>query len=502
MLPNDNNAARMRTQILIKIAEAYLGNNLEATDRIPLELRPKEMASTRCCIYKDRAVLKYRCMAAMGHSTEDETDELKSLSSYAKDALKRDKADGPVLTVIDTACSACISAQYLVTNACRGCFAQPCRVNCPKNAISMINGKAKIDPDLCINCGRCKDMCPYHAVIRVPIPCEEACPVDAISKDEHGKEHIDHEKCISCGKCLRSCPFGAIMEKSQILDVLKQIKETDKEVVAMVAPAVMGQFPGDINQIVGAIKAVGFDKVIEVAVGADVTTRNEGEEFVERMEEGAEFMTTSCCPAYVQAVRKHIPEIEPFVSHTLSPMRYTSEIVKQEMPDCVSVFIGPCIAKRVEGMEDANTDYVMTFEELGALFVASGVMVGECEPAELDRVASGESRAFPLTGGVAGAVAAYLEGTETDYRPETVDGLTVANIKTLKRYATKKGTVQGNMLEVMCCEGGCISGPGTIALPNKATRTVTKYKETSPSIKETTKKSSCGGGCSGCNCCG
>ena len=108
------------------------------------------------------------------------------------------------------------------------------------------------------------------------------------------------------------------------------------------------------------------------------------------------------------------------------------------------------------------------------------------------------------TGGVAGAVAAYLDG-KADYRPEAVDGLSVANVKTLKRYATKKGTVPGNMLEVMCCEGGCISGPGTIALPNKATRTVTKYKESSPTIKGTTNEettSSCGGGCSGCKCCG
>ena len=123
-------------------------------------------------------------------------------------------------------------------------------------------------------------------MVKIPVPCEEACPVGAITKDEAGKEHIDEQKCISCGKCLASCPFGAIVERSQMIDVLRDIKESNKKVVAMLAPAIAGQFPGSLNALCGALKKLGFADVIEVAVGADITTQKEAAEFIERMEIG------------------------------------------------------------------------------------------------------------------------------------------------------------------------------------------------------------------------
>lgn len=474
----------MRTKILIKLAESYFADKFENADRIPLELRPKEQQPSRCCIYKDRAVLKYRCMAGLGTAPDEETDELKSLKQYGKDALERSELPKSKLSVIDIACSACIKSQYMVTNACRGCFAQPCRLNCPREAISIVNGRAHIDPEKCVNCGKCHEVCPYHSIIKVPVPCEEACPVGAITKDEFGKEHIDTEKCISCGKCLASCPFGAIVERSQMVDVLKQIHETDNKVVAMLAPAVVGQFPGDIKNLISALKKAGFDEVVEVAVGADITTQKEAAEFIERQEAGAKLMTTSCCPAYYRATKVHIPEIQPFVSHTRTPMYYTAELVKQENPNCKAVFVGPCLAKRVEAEYDPNVDYVLTFEEVGAIFVASKINVEECETGEFDKLSRAQGRQFPLSGGVAGAVASLI-GDKADYRPEKIDGLSKENIKLLKRYATKG--CENNMLEVMCCEGGCISGPGCVALPKKATRAVEAYVAAGEQLTAETK---------------
>lgn len=474
----------MRTKILIKIAESFFADKFENADRIPLELRPKEQQPSRCCIYKDRAVLKYRCMAGLGTAPDEETDELKTLKEYGEDALKRDELPKSKLSVIDIACSACIKSQYMVTNACRGCFAQPCRLNCPRDAITIVNGRAHIDPEKCVNCGKCHEVCPYHSIIKVPVPCEEACPVNAITKDEFGKEHIDTEKCISCGKCLASCPFGAIVERSQMVDVLKQLHETDNKVVAMLAPAVVGQFPGDIKNLVGALKKAGFDEVIEVAVGADITTQKEAAEFIERQEAGAKLMTTSCCPAYYRAAKVHIPEIQPFVSHTKTPMYYTAEMVKQEDPNCKAVFIGPCLAKRVEAEYDPNVDYVLTFEEIGAIFVASQINVEECESAEFSKLSRAQGRQFPISGGVAGAVASLI-GDKADYRPEKIDGLSKENIKLLKRYATKG--CDNNMIEVMCCEGGCVAGPGCVALPKKATRAVETYVATGEQLTPDTK---------------
>ena len=474
----------MRTKILIKIAESYFADKFENADRIPLELRPKEQQPSRCCVYKDRAVLKYRCMAGMGAAPDEETDELKSLKEYGQDALKREELPKSKLSVIDIACSACIKSQYMVTNACRGCFAQPCRLNCPKEAISIVNGRAHIDPEKCVNCGKCHEVCPYHSIIKVPVPCEEACPVGAITKDEFGKEHIDTEKCISCGKCLASCPFGAIVERSQMVDVLKQMHETDNKVVALLAPAVIGQFPGDIKNLISALKKAGFDEVVEVAVGADITTQKEAAEFIERQEAGAKLMTTSCCPAYYRAAKVHIPEIQPFVSHTKTPMYYTAEMVKKEDPNCKAVFIGPCLAKRVEAEYDPNVDYVLTFEEVGAIFVAKHINVEECEAMEFSKLSRAQGRQFPISGGVAGAVASLI-GDKADYRPEKIDGLSKENIKLLKRYATKG--CENNMLEVMCCEGGCISGPGCVALPKKATRAVEAYVAAGEQLTADTK---------------
>ena len=484
MLIPKNNANLMRTKILIKLAESYLQDKFANADRIPLELRPKEVQPSRCCIYKDRAVLKYRCMAGLGHCPEEELDELTSLKEYGEQALERKEAPKNKLSVIDIACSACVKSQYVITDVCRGCFAQPCRLNCPKEAISIVKGRAHIDPDKCVNCGKCFEVCPYHSVVKIPVPCEEACPVGAITKDEFGKEHIDPEKCISCGKCLASCPFGAIVERSQMIDVMRAIKETDKKVVAMLAPAVVGQFPGSLNNLAGALRKFGFTDVIEVAVGADITTQKEAAEFVERMEEGQPFMTTSCCPAYFRAAQVHLPEIRPFVSDTKTPMYYTAEMMKQECPDCVAVFVGPCLAKRAEAEWDPNVDYVLTFEELGAMLVAAGINVDECEEVPFGKLSHAQGRLFPVTGGVAGAVAT-LVGDSFDIRPEKIDGLTKENIKLLKRYATKGG--ENNMLEVMCCEGGCVSGPGCIALSKKAARAVDAYAQTGEQLTKDSK---------------
>lgn len=482
MLPK-NNASRIRTKLLIKIAETFLNDDVNKIDRLPLDLRPKDEHHNRCCIYKDRAILKYRTMAALGHSIEDETDELKPLSAYAKEALARERDDKPVLTVIDIACSGCIKAQYMVTNACRGCLAQPCRLNCPKDCITIVDGQAKIDANACVNCGKCKEVCPYHAIIHVPIPCEEACPVDAISKDESGKEVIDHDKCVNCGKCLVSCPFGAIVETSQIIDVIRNIKDQNKKLVAMLAPAVVGQFPGTIKNLAAALKQFGFDKVVEVASGADTTIIKEAEEFIEKMEEGHDFMTTSCCPAYVNAVNKHIPELKPFVSSTETPMYYTAEMVKKEDPEATTIFIGPCLAKRVESQKYDVVDFVLTFEEIGALLVAKDIMVAECYEIEFDTLeeASAQGRGFPITGGVAGAVA-HRVGDKAEVKPEKIDGLDAASMKKLKRFANK-GCPGCNIVEVMCCEGGCVAGPRTLALPKKSTRQVEKYVTDSDDIK-------------------
>lgn len=477
MLTPKNNLFPIRNDILARVAASFFADRFAHIDDVPAQVLPDGSQCYHCNIENDRDIVRQICMAVLGFSPADEEGSKRPLHDYAAQALKREKLEPSKISVINSACMACRKERYIVSDLCRACIARPCQVNCPKNAISFVNGKAFIDQDLCIKCGRCHDVCPYSAIIKNVIPCEDSCPVGAITKDQAGKEHIDPEKCISCGKCLKSCPFGAIVERSQMVDVLKAMHETDKQVIAMVAPAIIGQFGGTVNNLVGALKAAGFDDVIEVAVGADITTKNEAAEFIERMEEGKKFMTTSCCPAYYRAAQLHIPEIKEYVSSTKTPMYYTAELVKKEHPQSVAVFVGPCFAKRVEAETDPNVDYVLTFEEMNAIFSGANINVATAEPAEFTTVSCAQGRGFPLTGGVAGAVASLVEG-KVDIRPEKIDGLSTENIKLLKRYATKD--CECNMIEVMSCPAAASPAP---AASQCLTKLQFRLKTTPPRVK-------------------
>lgn len=313
----------------------------------------------------------------------------------------------------------------------------------------------------------CMNACPYNAIVKLAVPCEDACPVGAIQKDGNGITRIDFEQCISCGKCVAACPFGAVHEKSQIIDILKHMKSGDKKVIAMFAPSIVGQLPGNIYQLKSAIKKAGFDEVFEVAQGADVTTLNEAKEFEERMENGAPFMTTSCCAGYNQFVKKHLPELSEFKSTTETPLYYIAEIVKKKYPDAITVFISPCVAKRKESMDNPNVDYVMTYEELGALFIAKRIEITECEEEKFETESSKQGRNFGVTTGVAEAVRSVAKNPE-EVKPYIISGLTKETVKELKKFTKDKSCPGCNLVEVMCCEGGCIGGNATINIPRVA----------------------------------
>ena len=311
-----NNVMIVRHKLLTNLIKLWnAGELVDKIDRLPIELSPRNaQVRGRCCIHKERAVWKYKSLPLLGYDMTDEQDELTPLSDYARRALEREQIKDNIMCVIDEACSSCVRTNYDITNLCRGCVARACSHACPKNAIEFdpYTSQGRINHNDCISCGKCFEACPYHAIVYIPVPCEEACPVGAITKDEYGVEHIDESKCIYCGKCLNSCPFGAIFEISQVFDILQSIRRGEK-VVAMVAPAILAQYNLPAEQVYGAIKAIGFTDVIEVAQGAEVTTRLESAELKERLEEGAPFMTTSCCPAYIEMAEKHAPDLKKYI---------------------------------------------------------------------------------------------------------------------------------------------------------------------------------------------
>ena len=479
---NNSQSIHIKKDVLIRLVEAFDSDDFaKKTAMIPFDMRPKGAdVPYRCCIYKEREIIKDRVIADLGFTVET-LDETERLEDMVMDSLKREKIEENPLTVIPAACKGCVPTRVYVTDLCQGCVARSCEKTCKFGAITIAGGKSNIDPAKCKNCGMCINACPYNAIVRLIVPCEQACPIGAISKGEDGTAVIDFEKCISCGKCVAACPFGAVNEKSQIIDVLKAMKN-GKKVVAMFAPAIAGQFPGSIYQLKAAMLKAGFSDVFEVAQGADTTTRNESKEFAERMHEGAPFMTTSCCAGYNNLVAKHMPEIKPYVSETKTPMYYTAEIVKQQYPDAVTVFISPCVAKRKEVASNENVDYVINADELGAIFVGRKIEILEMEDVEYEYSASKQSRNYGVIGGVAAAVNFMLD-EESKAKPCIIDGLSKDSIKQLKKYAKDGVCPEGNLIEVMCCEGGCIGGNSTIANPKAAKRIINSLLEKSEDIK-------------------
>ena len=455
-----NNVMIVRHGLLANLVKLWHEGRLESEiDRVPIKMSPRRSKPKgRCCIHKERAVLKYKMLPLLGFDMNDEEDELTPLSAYAKQALeRRENAKENLMCVIDEACSSCVQVNYEITNLCRGCVARSCYMNCPKDAIHFKkNGQAEIDHDTCISCGKCHQSCPYHAIVYIPIPCEEVCPVKAISKDEYGVEHIDESKCIYCGKCINACPFGAIFEISQVFDILQSIRRGE-QVVAIVAPSILAQFGSPKEQVYGALKQIGFTDILEVAQGAMETTRREAAELVEKLHEGQPFMTTSCCPSYIQLVQKHIPDMKKYVSSTGSPMYYASRIAKEQYPKAKVVFVGPCVAKRKEVKNDPCVDYTLTFEEIASIFTGMEINLDTVEPYEMAFTSSREAHGFAQTGGVVNAVKVCL-GDKQDVNAIQIANLNKKNVSLLRAYA-KTGKVPAQFVEVMACEGGCVTGP-------------------------------------------
>ena len=421
---------------------------------IPEKIIPGPEPSTRCCIYKERAIIGQRVKLAMGG----------------------DHSNPNIVEVLNVACDECPVTEISVGPACRGCLATRCVHACPKEAITIQNHKATIDHSKCILCGRCVEACPYGAIEKHQRPCEKGCPAQALSMGEDKKASIDFNKCITCGICTYQCPFGAIMDKSNILKVIDMLKAGKKwgfVNYAVLAPAVAGQFaPAQLGQVVAGLKALGFDKVSEVAYGADLVAANESKELEEKG-----MLASSCCPAFVSYVEKNFPELaEKMVSKTPSPMVMLGRHIKETEPEAKVVFIGPCVAKKREfklGKTMAAIDCAITFEELSALFDARGIDVEHLEPEELED-ASGYGRGFAASGGVAGAVVQALKekGSDFEVKPVKCSGIAECKVALLK---ASKGVLDGNFIEGMACVGGCIQGHSNLIRAPKNKQELDKH---------------------------
>ena len=121
-------------------------------------------------------------------------------------------------------------------------------------------------------------------------------------------------------------------------------------------------------------------------------------------------------------------------------------------------------------MNDPHVDFVLSFEELGSLFVAKDIDVQKVKA--MNSVQRGErnGRGFAACGGVTNAIKNAANDT-VDIEPVLIDGLTKKSIRQLKGFARE---CPGNFVEVMACEGGCMAGPGVVCNPKIANRSLQK----------------------------
>ncbi len=467
----DTKIQHLRNKVLREVARSEWQDTLaEDLPTIPKKILPGRDPIGRCCVYKERAILAENERMALGGNKENPN----------------------IIEVMDIACDECPQGGYQVTDSCRGCYAHRCMDACKVNAIVIdANQKAHIDKSKCINCGLCAKYCSFSAITNHVRPCENACKLKAIHADsETGAASIDIFKCNECGACEYQCPFGAIADKSSIVEVVRLLKgakgNENYHVYAVVAPSIAGQFKyAEAGQVFSGIRALGFYDIKEAALGADMVAREEAKEWAEKG-----FLTSSCCPAFVKYVKQQFPALAKHISHNLSPAAMISKTVKEEDSLAKVVFIGPCTAKKseIKGYDEPYIDYVITFEELQALFHSRDLDITALESEKLIG-ASAYGRGFAVSGGVAGAVEQALKemGVNAPFRPVACNGIEECRVALLK---ASKGVLEGNFIEGMACVGGCIGGAGNLTHSEKSRIDVAKdAKAGYPTIAEAVEKS-------------
>jgi len=276
--------------------------------------------------------------------------------------------------------------------------------------------------------------------------CIRNCPVKSI-KFLDNQAYILEQDCILCGNCFVNCPQNAKVIRYDLNQVKSLIKE-GKKVVASLAPSFVANFEGyNFSSIEKALLGLGFARVEETAIGATIV-KNEYERILK--EEKPDILISSCCSSVNLLIQKHFPEALPYLAKVLSPMQAHCQKIKQEDPDCYTVFIGPCISKKYEGdHSNGIVDYVLTFDELSTWFSDDNIELEHVN----DESKGGKARLFPTNGGV---IKTMNTEANNDYHYISVDGLDNC-LTVLKEIIS--GNIHGCFIEMSACRFSCSGGP-------------------------------------------
>ncbi|MBS4013409.1 MAG: 4Fe-4S dicluster domain-containing protein [Bacteroidetes bacterium] len=289
-----------------------------------------------------------------------------------------------------------------------------------------------------------KDKC------RVCFTCVRECPVKAI-KIINGQAEVLSERCIGCGNCVSVCSQKAkvVLDLKSEVEILLQTKEAP--VFALLAPSFPAEFT-DINDyriLTGMLRKLGFEKVFDVAFGADLVARK----YNQLLEDNSEqTYISSDCPAVVFYVEHFHPDLVNRIAPIVSPMVATARLIKETYGNNVkTVFIGPCFAKKAESDE---IDVALTFKELRELFAKYSINESEVEAGEFDGPESAMGSIFPVTRGLS----QNLKKNDNIAEGNVIVDSGKHNFKeAIKEF--ERGEISNYNLELLCCEG-CILGPG------------------------------------------
>ncbi|PLV60052.1 [Fe-Fe] hydrogenase large subunit C-terminal domain-containing protein [Thermotoga sp. KOL6] len=300
------------------------------------------------------------------------------------------------------------------------------------------------NPDKCVRC----------------MSCVRACEVNSNIVEE---SHVDivPQMCIVCGACIEVCPEGARSYLKQI-DIFRKWL-TEEKVVAIVAPSYVAHYD-EPYKFITALKKVGAIAVHEVATGAELSSMVIAEEI-----KSGKKVIASPCPTVVNYIKKWIPELIDRLSTAVSPMIAIARYARKQHPEAKIVFIGPCISKKSEIVQDevkGDVDLALTFEEVDEFFESSKLNLKMLEESFPDEFNSLYGLSYPVVGGLAKTVGYYLQedfDMVLDKDVVVIEGKWNM-VKFLRKYFKniQKGQDDENpvLAEVLYCDGGCIGGPG------------------------------------------
>ncbi|MCI1965227.1 MAG: iron hydrogenase [Oscillospiraceae bacterium] len=316
--------------------------------------------------------------------------------------------------------------------------------------------------------------------------CAGKCLFDALYRDKKGNLVVNPELCVGCENCIENCKAHKLTESRDILPALEALHHTDTPVYAMIAPAFINQFSQEITpgKLRAAFKRIGFAGMVEVALFADILTLKEALEFDRNILKEKDYQLTSCCcPMWIAMIRQIYHELIPHVPGSVSPMVACGRSIKTLYPKAVTVFVGPCLAKKAEAREKDvvdSTDHVLTFQEMQNIFSFAGIDPAKMPEDERDH-SSRAGRIYASTGGVSEAVQKTVERLNPN-REITVKAAHADGVRDCKAMLNDilEGKITANFIEGMGCACGCVGGPKALIPAEEGRKNVFRYGEEAP----------------------